>query len=54
MFKIMGSLLNDCRKYPNVLYGLATGSGLAKLGQAGSGIVKCWWSLHKNTLLAGF
>lgn len=40
-FKIMDSLLNDGRKYPNVVYGLATGTGLAKLGQVSSGRVKC-------------
>lgn len=41
MFKIMGSLLNGCRKYPNVVYELATGTGLAELGQVDSGKVKC-------------
>ena len=41
MFKIMDSLLNDYIKYPTVAYGLATGTGLVKLGQVGSGRVKC-------------
>lgn len=32
MFEIKDHLLNDCRTYPNVVYGLATGTGLVKLG----------------------
>lgn len=40
-FKIMDSLLNDGRQYPNVVYELATGTVLTKLGQVGGRRVKC-------------